>query len=60
MDDVFGAILIGLVFAAATFGVIEFFQDNRNFQHEIVEVCAKRGYVQDDNTRVLCQVESKK
>ena len=60
MEEVFGAILFGIVLAAATFGVIEFFQDNRNFQQEIVEVCTKRGYVQDDNTRVLCQVEPKK
>jgi hypothetical protein len=52
--------LAGLVLAAATFGMVEFFQDNRNFQHEIVEVCAKRGYVQDDSTRVFCQVEAKK
>jgi hypothetical protein len=60
MDEVFAAILLGLLFAPATFGMIEFFKDNRNFQKEIVEVCAKRGYVQDDNTRVFCQVEVKK
>ena len=60
MDNWAEAILVGLMVGAGTFGVVQLFVDNRNFQKEIVEVCAKRGYVQDDNTRVLCQVEAKK
>jgi hypothetical protein len=60
MSNELAAILIGILLAVALFGVVQFLQDNRNFQSEIVEVCAKRGFVQDDNTRVLCQVEAKK
>ena len=60
MDDWVEAILLGLLLAAGIFCLVQLFMDNRNFQKEIVEVCAKRGYVQDDNTRVLCQVEVKK
>jgi hypothetical protein len=60
-DDVAGMVLVVFLAALFTFALIRgslLMSDVRPFKR-VVEQCKERGYIQDTNTRILCQVEVK-
>ena len=58
MDDVFGAILAGLIITLATLGGIHLAMDFRHFD-QVVAQCEKQGYIQNETVRVMCTKEKR-
>jgi hypothetical protein len=59
MEDVVSlAIVTVTVIVLAVIGVVHLTGDFRQF-NAVVDTCKSRGYVQSENFRVYCQVETK-
>ena len=57
-EDILFVVFMALVTIGAVGGVIDMFTDDRRFS-TVGEQCKKQGYIQDENTRIYCQVEVK-
>lgn len=57
-DGVLFAVFTAGLLLLAGFGFESTVVDHRRFS-TVVEQCKKQGYIQDENTRIYCQVEVK-
>ena len=58
MDDSPILIISFMIILLAIVGVAHLVTDNRNF-YEIEKECASIGYIQNEHTRIFCNVEEK-
>ena len=59
MEDTFMVLFaIGLM-TLSVVGINCMAADHRHFDRDIIKPCSERGYIQDNNTRIICSVEKK-
>lgn len=57
-DDILGMLLVLALFGLAGLGGLSLVMDLRHYP-QIVKQCEERGFIQNENIRVLCSVEKR-